>query len=532
MAVLPWMENTIGEPADVYFMSSLLYVCAKNKMISEAEKIFWVEIPSRNLTYTVATANSLMYMYAKLNRPDDALRVYELIKDTGLKCTVVTYGVLIKALMRSGKKPLQDTAFEVLKSLPNLGINAGVEVYNQIFEYYAITHNYKQTKAVLRLMSQTRPRVKLDAVSYGYLISCFADSKKPRSALSAFHQMRKQKMEPNLHTYMGVLKALAHMRDGLSAVQVIREMLDTGVNPDKKHYSMAMFACVISNQCSLAESIIALYLRQGLTPDTALCTLWLRALLQQGKWNEGNELFRRMKIGSEYPKPNQQTYNYLLQYQIMDRKWTDALDTLRKILNNYSSALNRVGMDGSMQGTFSALSFALGIYSSQVTRMYREDSGSQQYKHGLSSSNIIDDSIEISSEILTSFNTVDNLDASTLLTDVDETNDGTLLDDEKLKSQSSLYIETVLTKPSVDALTFVIEAVDLIRSYENIIIHSDFYIELLKSVILEGQPELARRLLHMRSDGSLRVKVDQKDKLSNIEMLANRAVKGGMIAQK
>ena len=37
-----------------------------------------------------------------LNRPDDALRVYELIKRTGLKCTVVTYGILIKALMRSG----------------------------------------------------------------------------------------------------------------------------------------------------------------------------------------------------------------------------------------------------------------------------------------------------------------------------------------------------------------------------------------------------------------------------------------------
>ena len=45
--------------------------------------------------------------------------------------------------------------------------------------------------------------MKLDSVTYGYLINCFADSKKPRSALSAFHQMRKQNIEPSMHTYMG-----------------------------------------------------------------------------------------------------------------------------------------------------------------------------------------------------------------------------------------------------------------------------------------------------------------------------------------
>ena len=46
-----------------------------------------------------------------------------------------------------------------------------------------------QTKTVLRLMSQAKPRAKPDAVSYGYLITCFAESRKPRSALTVFHQV-------------------------------------------------------------------------------------------------------------------------------------------------------------------------------------------------------------------------------------------------------------------------------------------------------------------------------------------------------
>ena len=56
LAVLPWMEGT-GVTADVYLMSALLFVCAKTKRVGEAERLFWKDIPARNLTYSVATTN-------------------------------------------------------------------------------------------------------------------------------------------------------------------------------------------------------------------------------------------------------------------------------------------------------------------------------------------------------------------------------------------------------------------------------------------------------------------------------------------
>ena len=33
---------------DIYLMTSLLYVCAKEKLTKQAEDIFWNEIPNRN----------------------------------------------------------------------------------------------------------------------------------------------------------------------------------------------------------------------------------------------------------------------------------------------------------------------------------------------------------------------------------------------------------------------------------------------------------------------------------------------------
>jgi pentatricopeptide repeat protein len=52
----------------------------------------------------------------------------------------------------------------------------------------------------------------------------------------------------------------------------------------------------------------------GEKPDVALYTLFLRALLQQGKWQEGMLLFRRMLNGKEIAgRPNHHTLNCLLQ---------------------------------------------------------------------------------------------------------------------------------------------------------------------------------------------------------------------------
>ena len=89
-----------------------------------------------------------------------------------------------------------------------------------------------------------------------------------------------------------------------------------GVQPDKRHYSMAMFTCVCADLCPLAEAIYASLPEHSVAPDTALVTLQLRALLQQGKWDEADALFRQMRRGRGVPRPNAVTLNYLLQFQV------------------------------------------------------------------------------------------------------------------------------------------------------------------------------------------------------------------------
>ena len=548
LALLPWFEELpieLGtkQPADVYFLSALVFVCAKAKRVTDAERLFWTEIPRRNLTYTTATTNSLMYMYARLNRPDDALRVYELTKQLGLECTVVTYGVLIKALMSSGKRQLQETSFEILRSLPGLGISPGVEVYNQFFEHYARTHNYRMAKTVLRIMGSAKPSVKPDAVTYGYLISCFSESKKPRSSLAIFHQMRKRGIPADAYTYMGVLKALSLMRDGLSALQVISEMRDNGVKPDKRHYSMAMFACITANQCTLAESLYTSFLRYGERPDAALYTLYLRALLQQGKWEEGNALLARMLAGKERARPNSQTLNYVLQYQVLAGRFEEASETFKLLLSDSASGTGSASGSSAVQPpthlqvySYQALSLALGHYSSVAQRMQRDE---QSFAARLGANSRM------------------AMDLVGMASDGDAS--------EQFNRDANFFSpDRMLATPSPEALRFLVNCIEsvgniqqfvqvsclqtcnrlflsppllllysahpphslfLLFSWSTLGVQGELFLEVLRALVLENQPVLAKRLLDLRESGGVRLRDEELDAAAPIIELARRALK-------
>lgn len=92
LQVFKWFENlnakisqssdstqNMDNKADVYMLTALLYVCAKtpNKnprsdfYYKQAEKIFFEEFPKRNISVSIAAVNSLMYMYARNNNPDE-----------------------------------------------------------------------------------------------------------------------------------------------------------------------------------------------------------------------------------------------------------------------------------------------------------------------------------------------------------------------------------------------------------------------------------------------------------------------------
>lgn len=394
-AVFEWFEKDHSSSPDIYLVSSLLYVLAKNRMVEDAEHLFWYEIPRRGLKYNVVTAHSLMYLYARLKRPHDALRLYEMIRKEGLQCTIVTYGILVKALMLSGDPVLHEVAKRIVQSLPEMKLQPTVELFNQMFEYYAATNRADDALEIQRLMQSCTPPVAMNSISYGHLIFCLSRCKKPRQALHWFRRLREQQMATppkrwspstgmqapplliaNEYTYMGVLNAYASLRDGQSAVRILSEMMDEQVRVDQNHLATALHACIVSNQLSLAEAVLGAYLHfTHEAPDVVVCNLWLRVLWQQGKDTEGEELLQRMRNQTQgYPLPVLTTYRDVLQHQIVQERWREAEQTFVAIVSQYSHHLRTLGRaQGSMTDAFEILSFALGSHSKAMKRAFDDD---------------------------------------------------------------------------------------------------------------------------------------------------------------
>jgi hypothetical protein len=92
-----WLECTLCQAVDAQFLSAVLHVCAKAKKVQLAERIFWSDFPSRNLSYATATVNSMIFLYAKLKKADEALRVYQdVLLARSMTGNIVTYGALVK----------------------------------------------------------------------------------------------------------------------------------------------------------------------------------------------------------------------------------------------------------------------------------------------------------------------------------------------------------------------------------------------------------------------------------------------------
>lgn len=53
-------------------------------------------------------------------------------KTLGLSCSIITYGVIIKALLRSHNPSLEAKAFEILSNIPALGYQLNAEIFNQV----------------------------------------------------------------------------------------------------------------------------------------------------------------------------------------------------------------------------------------------------------------------------------------------------------------------------------------------------------------------------------------------------------------
>jgi len=335
LSILHFLDSHGKHHADNAFFSALIKELTKFKKFDEVDRLLYNEIPLRNISYNAVLSNSLFNLYATVENGKGTIEIYQLMKQQGINLNSASYSALFKVLLHYDKES-RNHAFSILSSLPSSILTLGI--FNQFLEAYYITKNYGKLKIILRIMN--KEKIDLDSKGYGYVINLLSETNKPKVALNVFDDMKKRGINANKHCYMGALKAMRILCDAGGTVQMLVEMNENGLYPELPHYTVAMFACITGNQYSLVETIFDSIIKSNSQPDVVIYTFLLQSLLEQGKWDQGLELFEKMKEGEVVPSANSYTYSYMIKFCLLNKEYNYATKVLDYMINKYAKSNN------------------------------------------------------------------------------------------------------------------------------------------------------------------------------------------------
>ncbi|KAK6915732.1 Pectinesterase inhibitor domain [Dillenia turbinata] len=218
LKIFKWvsLEKRFQQTADTYYK-----IILKWGMLGNLEEVegFCREMVKERFSGTEETLIALINAFVNAHKIDEALRVLMVINSSGFKVSVVTYNVLLGAIVE-GKMDFRVVVY-VYKEMVKSGVIPNVDTLN-------------------------------------YLLEALFDRNEVRSALEQYRRMRKKGCEPNSKTFEIVMGGLLARNQVDEAVVILHEMLKLECELD-----MGFYASMIPMFCreNKASQVITLYKR-------------------------------------------------------------------------------------------------------------------------------------------------------------------------------------------------------------------------------------------------------------------------------
>jgi pentatricopeptide repeat protein len=247
-----------GLVPDDYTFSSLLKACSKVKALEEGKQLhcFAFKLGVSDDIYVVPT---LINMYTSCGEIDDARRVFDKIDEP----CVVAYNAIITSLARnsqpnealalfrelqeSGLKPTDVTMLVALSSCALLGsLDLGRWIQEYVKKYgfdryvkvnTALIDMYAKCGSLDDAVNVFKDMPKRDTQTWSTMIIAYATHGDGFQAISMLKEMKKEKVQPDEITFLGILYACSHNGLVEEGFEYFHSMTNEyGIVPSIKHY--------------------------------------------------------------------------------------------------------------------------------------------------------------------------------------------------------------------------------------------------------------------------------------------------------
>jgi pentatricopeptide repeat protein len=193
-----------GIKPDVYTYNTMIDVYAKNGKLEQAIEVF-TSMKRDEVKPNVITYNTTIDAYAKNHQLAKAKEIFASMKKDGIKPCVITYNVMIDAYAKNER---MDEAIEIFASMKKDGIKPDLYTYNSMIDAYA--KNRKLANAIEMFASMKRDGVKPDVTTFGALLDCYAKSGKHLDDIMyILKEMKGSSVVPNIHAWTNIMEGFS-----------------------------------------------------------------------------------------------------------------------------------------------------------------------------------------------------------------------------------------------------------------------------------------------------------------------------------
>ena len=206
----------------------------------------------RKLGFTIPLSYSL-YIRAlcRAGRLEEAVALVDEVGTERVKLDQYIFGSLVHGLLRRGR--LKE-ALEKVDSMKEVGVHPTVHVYTSL-----IVHFFKEKqmeKALETFQKMKEEGCKPTIVTYSALIRGHMDMGNIVDAWNVFRLIQREGPFPDFKTYSMFISSLCKVGKSEEALQLLSEMLDSGIVPSTINFRTVMFGLNTEGKHSLAGTVL------------------------------------------------------------------------------------------------------------------------------------------------------------------------------------------------------------------------------------------------------------------------------------
>eukprot|EP00977_Amphora_coffeiformis_P015428 scaffold4510_cov183-Amphora_coffeaeformis.AAC.113 len=278
--------------------------------------------PSRD----VVTYNTIISAICNAGRSEQAFRLFDRMKRSGIRPDKFTFTSLIKVCSSDGD--IQ----ELLYDMQERGVKGDVRTYNTMIK--SLCNERKLTEATKMVSEMEARGISPDSMTYGFLMNAMLKADKATACLTLFESAcaneKTARLTDNVYLYTTAITAASTLGNYERALELVTRMSAKGVKPNMKTLTAVVTACLFAGKPDLAIQIF----RKIEAPDGYAMSQGLRAYCDNNNYAEALSILKQQRRRDRTLSGKQLmlAYKNVIQASLVNGDFDIAMDAMRDLL--------------------------------------------------------------------------------------------------------------------------------------------------------------------------------------------------------